>query len=511
MKKSILVMLSIFLVGSLLFVPTLVKKVQSAIRKPYFLLVSIDACRADYLDLVEMPNLKILSSSGATFSNAWVGQLRNDTPPGHTTMATGAFPKNDGILGFSWKDPKTNKVVNVTSWEAVTAGLMTKTIQQSGCSSIGSIVKSTYPDAKVVAISSNKYYAATALGAQSADYIIFNKNDKTSDKKTKGAKTLELAGVKGYMPPRSLLEDPSFKRPIKNLTDGDTWATDVAIRMIELIKPQVLLLNLPLVDEAGHASGGITKMEVMAPILKNIDLQLGKLIEAYKKAGIFDQTLFVVTSDHGMTPRLKTIDDTILKNILIGQVAFPGGRADYYLNNPENAWFIAEMISAYKIDGIDAVYYKTTNEKGAYVYNPTVTSTEALSKDLISCFRYLGATYASAKSPDLIIITKENWKFGNSKMVGDHGQATWDNQHIPLVIAGPGVKSGWTSEGCARLVDIAPTVITLLGLKPDKMDGIVLADIMQRPLSKDLEKLTILNQWLKPLMQAFKDLSLKNK
>jgi hypothetical protein len=510
MKKIILMVMSVFLLGSLMFVPSSIKRVQSAGYKPYVLVISVDACRADYLDQVDMPNFKILASSGSTFSNAWVGQLRNDTPPGHTTIATGSFPKNDGILGFSWKDPKTNKVVNVTSWEAVTAGLMTKTIQQSGCTSIGSIVKSSYPDAKVVAISSNKYYAAAALGAQSADYIIFNKNDKSSDKKTKGAKTLELAGVKGFMPPQLLLDDPSFKRSIKNPTDGDTWATDVAIRILELVKPQVILLNLPLTDEAGHASGGITKMEVMSPVLKNVDVQLGKLIDAYKKAGIFDQTLFVVTSDHGMTPRLKTIDDTILKNILTGQVAFPGGRADYYLNIPGNAWFIAEMISAYKIEGIDAVYYKTTNEKGAYVYNPTVTATEVLSKELISCYRYLGATYASAKSPDLILITKENWKFGNSKMVGDHGQATWDNQHIPLLFAGLGVKKG-VSDGSARLVDIAPTIIALMGLKPDKMDGIVLADILQTPTSKDLEKLATLNKWLKPLMQAFKDISLKNK
>jgi arylsulfatase A-like enzyme len=275
------------------------------------------------------------------------------------------------------------------------------------------------------------------------------------------------------------------------------------------VKPQVLLLNLPLTDEVGHASGGITKMKVMTPVLKNVDVQLGKLMDAYKKAGIYDQTLFVVTADHGMTPRLKIIDDTILKNILTGQVAVPGGRADYYLNNPENAWFIAEMISVFKIEGIDAVYYKTINENGGYIYKPTFTTSETLPKDLDSCFRYLGATYASAKSPDLIIITRENWKFANSKMVGDHGQPTWNNQHIPLIFAGPGVKKG-ISDSTARLVDIAPTIISLIGLKPIGMDGVVLADIKQNPSKKETENLASLNKWLKPLMQAFKDLSIKN-
>jgi hypothetical protein len=215
MKNYFLVTLTIFLIGSMILVPPFLKNVQSASQKPYILLVSIDACRADYLDLVDMPNLKMLADTGAKFSNVWVGQLRNDTPPGHTTLSTGTFPKNDGILGFSWKDPTTKKIVNVTSWEAVTSGQMTNTIQQSGCTSIGTIVKNTYPDAKVVAVSSNKYYAAAGLGAQSADYIIFNKNDKSSDKKTKGAKTLEISGVTGFMPPKELINDPSFKRSTK--------------------------------------------------------------------------------------------------------------------------------------------------------------------------------------------------------------------------------------------------------------------------------------------------------
>jgi arylsulfatase A-like enzyme len=33
----------------------------------------------------------------------------------------------------------------------------------------------------------------------------------------------------------------------------------------------------------------------------------------------------------------------------------------------------------------------------------------------------------------------------------------------------------------ARLVDVAPTVLTLLGIQPDRMDGVVLADALSRP------------------------------
>ncbi len=53
------------------------------------------------------------------------------------------------------------------------------------------------------------------------------------------------------------MKDPSFVREAKDERDTDTWATDVALAMIEKDAPQVLLINLPATDDAGHATGGI--------------------------------------------------------------------------------------------------------------------------------------------------------------------------------------------------------------------------------------------------------------
>jgi arylsulfatase A-like enzyme len=52
---------------------------------------------------------------------------------------------------------------------------------------------------------------------------------------------------------------------------------------------------------------------------------------------------------------------------------------------------------------------------------------------------------------------------------------------VPLVIKGPGVKRGVLSDFPARLMDVAPTVLTLLGIQPTNMDGVVLADALIAP------------------------------
>jgi arylsulfatase A-like enzyme len=98
------------------------------------------------------------------------------------------------------------------------------------------------------------------------------------------------------------------------------------------------------------------------------------------------------------------------------------------------------------------------------------------------------ATFDSASSPDIVLLYDENTittspyyqKIGRK---GDHGGASWGAQHIPLVLMGPGIRQAYRSDYPARLVDIAPTVETLLGIAPQHQDGVPLADSMLHPPS----------------------------
>jgi arylsulfatase A-like enzyme len=85
-----------------------------------------------------------------------------------------------------------------------------------------------------------------------------------------------------------------------------------------------------------------------------------------------------------------------------------------------------------------------------------------------------------------------------------HETITWNNQHIPLIIAGPGVKKGLSLDSPARIVDIAPTVLTLMGITPKKMDGVVLADCVEKATLQQVEAQNVVTQYLKPLAAALK-------
>ncbi len=137
----------------------------------YLVLVCLDACRPDYFELLDLPNIKKLMAEGVTYVQAWGGHLRNDTPPGHATLATGVFPAKHGLIGFHWQDPVTRRQFKPTSWFGVAKGQLNEFLAKSGCESIGSVFKRAFPGAKLAALSSDKFYAAAALGADSADFL----------------------------------------------------------------------------------------------------------------------------------------------------------------------------------------------------------------------------------------------------------------------------------------------------------------------------------------------------
>jgi hypothetical protein len=486
------------------------QQAQMSSDQKYLAIIVIDACRPDYFDIADVPNIKQLASEGSAYLNAWVGQDPNVTPPSHATISTGAFPKNHGVLNFLWRNTKTGLAYWYTYWDDVYSGEFNENIRSKDVASIGSLYKKKYPDARVAALCSGKFYAAAALAADDADYIVFNNAAGVVNPENESPDKFEVSGVKGHFAPPEVMKDPDLNRPKRGEFDGDDWTIDVALKLFDTARPQVLMINLPETDEFGHWSLSIADPQVMGKCVSNVDKQIGRLIDAYKKAGIYDRTIWVVTADHGMGPRLHTIpqkevDAAIAKTGTKCQIPNP----ETLLYDPSKAAEAVENVVTAGIPGIKGAYYRVKLADGTYTYLPTPTTAKQITGDLDQCFRYLESTHACEQSADFTLIEKENWRqdwslLGSKPQLSSHETITWNDQHIPLIITGPGVKKGAILDSPARLVDIAPTVLTLIGITPQKMDGVVLADCLEKGTAQQIEAQDTVTQFLKPLAAALK-------
>jgi arylsulfatase A-like enzyme len=455
---------------------------------PYVVMVVMDAFRADYLDLTSMPNLEWLASRGVSFPRAWVGQLESYTPAGHATLSTGATPAHQGIIGFSWRDPKTGKVDETCWYSDVMKGRLEQQLLQHGVNSIPAAMKAQDPHARVVALSSEKYYAADALGGHAADFIFYGQPV---------GKKIVTRGIPHHLPPPSLVRASGMTRSWP-LTYGqfDEMSMTMALEALHLLDPRLLMINLPGADIYGHRVGGPASPDVMKRLVQAADDQLGRLIKALRDRGIFDQTIFVVTADHGMVGNTYQIDNGVLqaavKKVGGDLLHFVGGNSGFiWLKNPEAAPQVTQKLvdlfpslPLYRSTDAAAVSFAfyLTVQSGRYRYHSVAPTGGSVDATLKTAYQYLLGTFAGPTSPDIVLVFQEDMiSTLNTSIHGEHGGGTWGAQHIPLMLSGPGIRGGKESTFPARLMDVAPTVLALLGLPPTGMDGVVLADALARP------------------------------
>jgi arylsulfatase A-like enzyme len=475
----------------------------------YAVILVLDGARPGYFNLRPMPHLRALMKIGVSYRQAFVGQMIANTPPSHATIGTGVFPRRHGIMGFWWEDSRTGTVTRPTDTGAVESGALEAVMRRYHAPSIAASVKSAYPSAKIVSSSGHKCYAADAMGTASADYILcaLIYHDRWV-----------AQAVGRHRPPSGAINNPRFDAPIPdpksgfapaveqwNLGAENDWTVRYSLWAFRRVHyPRVLMVNLPETDVTGHFA--VNRNAVEGTLMAHFDRELGHIVAAYKRAGIFKNTVFVVTADHGMT-RVSTrvpfsIYDQAIELAGAGKVYLEADTgAALGIRDSEKAKQVALDVALLGGPDVEATYYKTfTGRKWVY---RLAAERPNVSPALETTYLSLVNTSACADGPDVVTIypphvTTGDRPVGSYHWVGGHLGPQWDEQHIPLVIAGAGVRHGIQSLYPARLVDIAPTVEALLRSKPTDTDGSVLADALALKSPRQLAAQQRRARWLVP-------------
>ncbi len=449
----------------------------------YLVLMVLDGARPDYFGLTALPHVDALRAAGTQYSKAFDGILESETPSGHATIATGSRPDKDGLLGFDWA----NTTTRYSLFSPDQMGTVEQLMQDSHAPTLGSLYKQKFPTARVVALSGHKYYAAAPLGGPAADAIVYYQGDPKGH--------YVPVAVPGHTPPASVMNDPALTLPTITLKDGqeDHLATQMALSLVKSMQPRMLLINYPEFDwPLGHVDGGNLDTAKVITDMKVFDSDLGAIEDAYRKAGILDQTLFVITADHGMMPITRFVPATTVSNAVTqaGTTApdIASSTADYvWLADPNKAQIVAENIVNARDPGIASAYYLVTaGGKPSYVAANGSNVTPAME----TANQYLLSALLNGHEPSVVAFgapgasfsdPKSNWK-------ADHGGNTWQAQSIPLILSGAGIVPGVVSTDPVQLDDIAPTVLTDMGVAPRGMEGHALTESLIQPTTADMQQ-----------------------
>ena len=506
-------------------------------RPDKVVIILVDSLSKEIVKKYDMPNVRAMMRQGVASRKSYLGHLGSVTVVTHNVVTSGQLPKNMG-----WTDEGYRDVDNVLSdlgygdndsdlWITSNWGYeeMFPVMEHAGYPKLADYLHAARPGSKVFTISP-KTYAAWAFGGPSSDSIITFDSATTCDGMPGSWRPIGGIDVPDYLTEEcgrywvptgsdlryDTMQNPASLYPLDGdryttgkdpeHQGGDVWAADAAIDIMRNEDDwSGIFVTLPGVDKSAHMWGGVDDdggadpMTHMEFATKTADEQVGKILDELETSGELDDTLVVLSSDHGSVAGRHFYGDY--------EPEADYGYYNWYYGDVENDAYddpqealqplidtgnvgLSYSDSMLRVWAKDQAPAKVRQLAKVMHKLPKVTAVWVRDGDHFDRFgavrwgrmkrdgertwfgkhaRELVDTEAADYGPDVIATVADNTTYS---VAGDHGGIQRAAQQVPILFAGGGVSST-DLYAPIRSVDIMPTVLRHLGIpKSYPMDGI---------------------------------------
>lgn len=435
-----------------------------------------DGMRPDFVTASNTPALFELARRGVFFKSNHSVYL-SSTEVNGTALATGAYPQHNGIIGNKEFRPDIDLLRPIAT-ESLTA--MRKGDEHGSYLNVATLAEILHAHGVRTAITGSKPVVLLQDRAARSD-------DATNVLVYEGrtlpaAKLPEFQGVLGPFPGTA-----------DTKTNRDLWTTRALIGPLwEKDVPGFSLLWLAEPDNVQHATGVGSRRAIAA--IRNSDHALSLVLEALKAKGVYDSTDILVASDHGFSTITRNVDIAAQ----LSQAGFNssrefkskptkgdvlviglGGSALLYVAGHEEQT-IAWLVNYLQQQEYVGVIFTQHAREGTFALDAGMIQS-AHAPDVAFSFRWMNVTNANGAPGELISDGQgtSNPTAGPG-LKGTHVSLSRFDLNNVLVAAGPDFRQGLISKTPSGNVDVAPTILHLLGIKPPvSMDGRVLFEALK--------------------------------
>jgi hypothetical protein len=248
--------------------------------------------------------------------------------------------------------------------------------------------------------------------------------------------------------------------------------------------------KLPTSPLGGQVQNGGYVLEhgawVPGPVLQDalafVDAQVGRMLYQLNRQGLLATTTVILSAKHGQAPietsALKRIDDGKIIDAANAAWTAHGGSGKLIAfaidddgmyvwlgtRTPRALRFARSFLLA---DSQPASAAAATDYTGAAIG----FSSSGLAH-VYAGPAYFGVPATDARVPDLVGVVQHGVVYtGKTGKIAEHGGADRQDRHVPLVVFGAGATAGDVSDP-VETTQIAPTILTLLGLDPAQLQAV---------------------------------------
>ena len=227
-------------------------------------------------------------------------------------------------------------------------------------------------------------------------------------------------------------------------------------------------------------NGQLVPGPVVSSALDYVDAQLGRMVSAIHQEGLANSTTIIVTAKHGQSPidprQLVTIKDgPIVDQINKDWASTHAGATLIVAGTNDDLW------QSYLSDRSQAAANFVKGELWGmtltgYDVNKAPVQVQHAGLDNIwagaDAANFFGVAFGSGHYPDVFGEVQPGVVYtGPGKKLAEHGGMNVDDRHVLMVVNGPGIK-GQVVSSAVETTQVAPTVLSLLGLDPSALDAV---------------------------------------
>ncbi len=457
-------------------------------RAEHVVVLVWDGMRPDFVTPQYCPTLYSVATEGVFFRRHHCAYI-SSTEVNGAALATGAHPGLNGILANSDYQPEMS-ILGAIATESV------ESIRRGDFLSGGKYIRTaTVPEIL------HREGIATVIAGSKPVALFHDRSLRKNSQVEKDSFTL----YEGKTVPSSLRlelakvnDDKAFPTNVTQPnTAQDNWTTRSLIHSLwKKGVPKYTLLWLSDPDKSQHETG-VGSPTALAGIEAS-DNHLAEVIKTLKEKGVWEKTDLLVVSDHGFSTisrgpgvaeilrKQKFNAHSKLEDAEPGDIVVVGlgGSVLLYVIDHEEA-VIRRLVEFLQTSDFAGVIFSKLNIEGTFPLETVKYPSTEGAPDVLVSLRW-SADRNTNGAPGMVVA------MGGTAGKGTHASLSRFDMNNTLVAAGPDFKRGLVSGTPSGNIDVAPTVLWLLGVNPPApMSGRILYEALaasHKPTPKVVER-----------------------
>ena len=242
--------------------------------------------------------------------------------------------------------------------------------------------------------------------------------------------------------------------------------------------------KLPTSDglTGGYLPGGAVPGPLLVRALNYLDTQIGAMVSEIGKQGLAGSTAIIISAKHGQSPTdpgalARVPDAPIIAGINAAwSAAHPGaGKLVVFSTDDDGMLLWLSDRSQAAADFVKS-YLLTHSAAGNNINGSAVTVTDSGLRTVYAgaaSAALFGVPVSDGRHPDVVGIGQHGVVYtGGKAKIAEHGGDDFQDRNVPILVVTPDARHAVSVGTPVETTQIAPTILSLLGLNPSALQAV---------------------------------------